>query len=441
MGGGKTDALVMESTRQVDKKNYSAIIFRRSYPELTEVIDRSMMLFSQAFPGAHYKSSEHRWIFPSGATIAFGFMDSDEDRLKYLTHEYQFIGFDEGTRFTWKQYSFMLTRCRTSDPTVRCYVRMGTNPGSVGHAWVKARFVDVCPPFEIYTDPDTKMTRCFIPAKIFDNPILMNADPEYINKLGLLSEAERKAYLYGDWNVFQGQVFSEWNEEKHVVEPFAIPDSWPRYRGFDWGSAKPFAVVWFAVDEDGHMWGYREWYGCREGKPNEGIKMNAYDVGAGIAAKEQEERSKGIEVIGVADPACWTNNGNASAMESMMQGYRDATQGQDLMFIKGDNNRLQGLQQIHIRLGRGMLKVFKTCYATIRTLPGLPYDDNKVEDVDTDAEDHIYDCWRYLCMLRQVNAEAPSTEREYLGVDTEVREELEEMLGRRERYDDILGDW
>ena len=150
-GGGKSDALLMEALRQVHIPSYRAIIFRKTYPQLTELIDRSMALYKPAYPRARYNEQKHMWSFPSGAKIYFGTMQYTKDRTNYQGKRYDFIGFDELTHFTWDEYSYMFSRNRPSrspgskDKT-RCYIRATANPGGVGHGWVKDRVITAAPP-------------------------------------------------------------------------------------------------------------------------------------------------------------------------------------------------------------------------------------------------------------------------------------------------------
>ena len=338
-GGGKSDALLAEALRQVHIPHYRAIIFRKTYPQLSELIDRSRAIYSAAFPRARYNQTEHCWTFPSGAKIYFGSMQYTKDRINYQGKRYDFIAFDELTHFTWDEYSYMFSRNRPSGPGTRVYMRASTNPGGIGHGWVKDRFITVAPPltpvvdaYEV-PDPSGKLIqlsrrRIFVPSTVFDNQALLRNDPNYLANLAMLPEAERNALLYGSWDSFDGQVFREWRNDPqhyddqrwtHVIDPFPIPRHWRIYRGFDFGYAKPFAVGWFAVDEDGRIYHIKEYYGCN-GTPNTGVKLNPIEIAAGIRQMEAEDPMlKGKQIAGIADPSIFDESRGESVARMMQR--------------------------------------------------------------------------------------------------------------------------
>lgn len=418
-GGGKSDALVAEALRQVHIPHYKGLILRKTYPQLSELIDKSLLLYPRAVPGAKYNSTNHTWTFPSGAKIVFGSMHTKKDRLNYQGKAYDFIGFDELTHFEYDEYTYLYSRCRPNGPGTRTYIRATTNPGGIGHAWVKSRFIDVAPPMTPVTENVTVTgnngevyerirDRVFVPATVFDNQELLKNDPNYIASLGMMPEAEKKALLYGDWNSFSGQVFSEWknNPERyddrkwtHVINPFKIPKHWNIIRGFDWGYSRPFSVGWYAVAPDGTLYRIRELYGCT-GAPNTGVKWISSHIAKKIKQIEREDENiKGHKVIGWADPAIFAAKDGESIAETMAKS--------EVFWEKGDNERIAGKMQVHYRLafdeeGHPLLQVFNTCKHFIRTFPALIYDETDVEDVNTEQEDHIYDECRYICMSRPV---------------------------------------
>ena len=262
-GGGKSDALVAEALRQVHIPHYKAILFRKTFPQLRELILKSLKIYKSAYPDAVYNSTEHVWKFPSGARIYFGSMPNKDSYLNYQGLSFAFIGFDELTHFTREEYEYLISRNRADGDGVRVYIRATANPGGIGHGWVKERFITAAPPnttirFETEVRmPDGSMkkmerTRVFIPSSVFDNQELLNNDPNYLANLASLPEAQKNALLYGDWDTFSGQVFTEWKNHPentdrrstHVIKPFIIPPHWKRYRSFDYGYTKPFAVQW-----------------------------------------------------------------------------------------------------------------------------------------------------------------------------------------------------
>ncbi len=422
-GGGKSDALLAEALRQVHIPHYKGIIFRKTYPQLSELIDRSRLLYGLSFPKAEYNQTEKRWTFPSGAQIFFGSMQHTKDRTNYQGKRYDFIAFDELTHFTFDEYAYMFSRNRPGGPGTRVYIRAATNPGGIGHGWVKERFISPAPPltpikgeYEVYTPEGVrKMTRSrvFVPATVFDNAALLKNDPNYIANLSLLPGADKDALLYGSWDSFEGQVFTEWRNDPahyedgvgtHVIAPFNPPKHWRVYRGFDFGYAKPYSVGWYAVDEDGRMYRTVELYGCTD-TPNHGVMQQPAEIAAEIARMEREhEYLCGRNIIGVADPSIFDESRGASVADIMAR--------EGVYFTGGDNTRIPGKMQYHYRFafgddGRPMLYIFNTCKHFIRTIPSLVYDDKHVEDIDTDGEDHIYDECRYVLMERPIAARKP----------------------------------
>jgi hypothetical protein len=419
-GGGKSDALLAEALRQVHVPHYRALILRKTYPQLSALIDRSRELYTAAFPKAKYNETKHVWRFESGAKIIFGSLQHLKDRYNYQGQAYDFIGFDELTHFLWDEYSYLFSRNRPTGSGTRVYIRATANPGGIGHGWVKERFITAGKPRETiwtkvkYSKPNGDEgvqwhSRVFIPATIFDNPILLNNDAEYIANLASLPEAEKRALMYGDWDSFSGQVFLEWRNNidnyderhhTHVITPFKIPETWRLYRSFDWGFAKPFSVGWYAVDHDNRLYRIRELYGCT-GTPDVGVKWEPAEIARQIKRIESEDENlKGRSIIGICDPAIFQENGGDS-IATIMERER-------VYWDKGDHSRIPGKMQIHNRLamddeGKPMLYVFSTCKHCIRTLPSLVYSDTDVEDVDTKQEDHIYDELRYVCMANPIN--------------------------------------
>lgn len=419
-GGGKSDCAVAEGLRQVNIPHYRGIILRKTYPQLSELIDRSREIYHAAYPEAKFNEQKHCWTFPSGAKIYFGAMQHTKDRTNYQGKRYDYIDFDELTHFTWDEYSYLFSRNRPNGPGTRCYIRAQANPGGIGHGWVKERFITAAPPLTpiyeevniIFPDGHTEKksrSRIFVPSSVFDNKILLENDPEYITRLASLPENERKALLYGDWDCFSGQVFTEWRDNPdgyktrvntHVIEPFRVPSYWKIYRGFDFGYSRPFSVGWYAADQDGRMYRIREFYGCT-GVPNEGIRMEPGQIAKKIRQIEAEDPNlRNKKIHGIADPSIFDESRGESVAQMMER--------EGVYFEKADNTRIAGKMQLHNRLafdenGIPMLYIFSTCRHFIRTVPALVYSSSDVEDIDTDAEDHIYDEVRYVAMEHPIS--------------------------------------
>ncbi len=293
-------------------------------------------------------------------------------------------------------------------PRILC----GSNPGNVGHQWVKASFVDGALPLEkrAMNDNEGGMLRQFIPARLDDNPSMTDDDPAYRARLrGLGSEALVRAMEDGDWDVIAGAFFPEFSRQTHAIKPLIIPEHWLKFGSFDWGSARPFSYGWWAISDGsmlddgrryptGAMIRYREWYGASA--PDVGLRMTAEEVADGIKERELERVT-----YRVSDPACWKRDGGPSIAERMLS--------RGLTFQRADNSRVSGWDQMRDRF-RGddepMLYVFETCVDFLRTVPALQHDEKKAEDVDTDSEDHIGDEARYACMSRPYTRRAASIE-------------------------------
>ena len=419
-GGGKSDVLVVEALRQVHIPWYKGILFRKTYRQLGELLDKADRYYPRAVPGAKFRAQQSMWSFPSGAKVYFAGMQYLQDREKWQGWQFDYVAFDELTHFLFDEYSYLFSRNRPSGPGTRVYVRATGNPGGIGHGWVKQRFITVAPPLQPvrhrvqWTEADGTEKRAwryrvFVPAKLTDNQALMRNAPEYRMNLCMLPEKERRALLDGDWDSFSGQVFTEWRNDPdhyldrlhtHVVEPFRVPKHWKILMGYDWGYSKPFACGWYAVDERGKMYMIRELYGCT-GEPDTGVQWDVSRTAAEILRVEAEDvnlRDRKIERI--ADPAIFQRGSEGSIAELFERGH--------VWFTRGDNARLAGKMQLHYRLqfdgdGEPLLQVFKTCRHFIRTLPALVYSALDPEDVDTRQEDHLYDQCRYVLMKRRIS--------------------------------------
>lgn len=349
--------------------------------------------------------------FWNGAKIYLCHCKDESDRFKYQGAEIHVLLIDELTTFTDTIYRFLRSRVRMVGinlpeqykdrfPRILC----SSNPGNIGHHFVKATFIDGAVPLAVSRAPISEggMLRQYIPARLQDNPSMAADDPTYSDRLdGLGDAALVKAMKDGDWNVIAGAFFDCWSTDRHVIRPFTIPDHWLRFGSFDWGSAKPFSMGWWAVSDgdllpDGQCYPtgaiirYREWYGARSA--NVGLGMAVGDIAEGIKAREDGDPIS----YRVADPACWKVDGGPSHAEMFVK--------YGVVFRRADNSRIAGWTRLRDRLigdGDGpMLYVFSTCVDLIRTLPALQHDDHRMEDVDSDGEDHAPDEARYAVMSR-----------------------------------------
>jgi len=332
---------------------------------------------------------------------------------------YSWIGGDElGTYPTSKALDLLRATLR-SPKGVPCFFRGSANPGGVGHNWLKARYIDPAPPLtpfaatEVVAGETITVKRCFIPSTLEDNLLLMRNDPTYWQRVMAAAggnEALLKAWRYGLWDIVAGGMLDDlWAPQWHVLEPFDIPASWTIRRSLDWGSSKPFAVLWTAHADGesrpdngltypkGTRFLVLELYGFN-GKPNEGIRATNSEIARMIKAVEEDSPLRGRVRTGPADSSIFdVVNATSIAQEMARHGvnWHPAT--------KGPGSRRQGAQLIRQRLQASRqypldspgLFVFNTCRQWIRTVPVVPRDPKNQDDVDTDSEDHMYDCTRY----------------------------------------------
>ena len=413
-GGGKSWAVRVKALLLCMRwKGIKILIVRKTYKELT---NNHIVPLQQMIPAsvARYNKTEKVFTFFNGSTIWFGYCNNDSDLDQYQGAEYDVIFFDEATQLQeqWIKKINLAVRQPNGLPKRTYYT---CNPGGVSHNYIKRLFIE-----RKYEEAEIPENYSFTQALVTDNKVLMEMSPEYKAELEALPPKLREAWLYGSWDIFEGQFFEDfmdmpdhYNDRQwtHVINPFDIPDGWKIYRSFDWGYNKPFSCMWFAVDYDGVIYHILEYYGCVKGSPNEGIKLTPPQVFAEIHKVEMEHPwLKGKTIMGIADPAIW----DAETGESIA----DTAAKHQVFFGKGDHQRIAGWMQCHYRLafdenGFPMFYVFKNCENFIRTIPLLQYDDHKVEDIDTDGEDHIADAWRYFLMSRPIKPRTTPKPDEY----------------------------
>lgn len=413
-GGGKSWAVrVKASLLAIQYPGIRICIVRKTYKELEEnhVTQLSQMLFGIA----KYNQSKKKFTFYNGSTITLQYCDKDKDLENFQGVEYDIFFIDEATQLSEHQMKIIAASCRgTNNFPKRIYYTC--NPGGQGHGYIKRIFIDRN--FNEGENPDDYE---FIQALVDDNTALMEMQPEYKQQLEALPENLRKAWLFGDWNIFEGQFFEDFVDDPnhyldrqwtHVIEPFEIPKYWEIYRSYDFGYSKPFSCAWWAVDQDGVFYRILEYYGCTK-EPNTGIKLTANEQFAKIKEIEKTHRwLKDKNIHGIADPAIWEGSKGESINDIALK-YQ-------IYFTPGDNARIPGWQQIHYRFqfdenGYPMMYIFNTCKAFIRTIPLLLYSETKPEDVDTDMEDHVADETRYMCMSRPLKAKIPTVDNNKYG--------------------------
>lgn len=469
-GGGKTDCLIMDFLQHVGVGwgvEWRGILFRQSFPQLADVIKKCRKWIPQMFPGATYNKADHTWTFPGGEELLLRHIDDPEDYWNYHGHEYPWIGWEELTNWATPDcYKRMMSCCRSSVSPDRKDIngnsmprkyRATTNPYGPGHNWIKKRFKLphmrglVLREMEDVDGNKAIRPRVALHSSIEDNKLLLAAEPEYIETIrqAARNKAEEDAWIRGSWDITSGGMFDDiWDATQHVVQPFDIPASWKMTRSFDWGSAKPFSVGWWAESDGtdfirkdgtrirtvkGDKFRVAEWYGCGK-EPNQGIKLTAAEISAGIIEKEIELgfRPKGGKSRvrpGAADSAIWDSSGGPSIATQMNQGVRlDGRVYSGLMWEPADKSpgsRKNGWEAIRDRLKAALrpegggprekpgLFVFNTCKSFIELVPIASRDEKNPDDIDTDTEDHIADETRYEIMTPRRVAKVGSSVGHY----------------------------
>ena len=453
-GGGKTDCLLMSFCNHVGKgfgSSWKGILFRQTYKQLSDIITKTKKWFPQIWPEAKFNHSEHTWTWPSGEQLLLRQFSKMDDYWNYHGHEYPWIGWEELCNWPFDDgYKRMMSCCRSSTKGMPRMVRATTNPYGPGHNWVKFRF---CPHSHnmivrrdcVDEDGNVEPPRLSIHSHIDENKALLEADPTYKQKIAASaqSQAERKAWLEGSWDIVAGGMFDDvWNPTHNVIPVFHVPANWKIMRSFDWGSSRPFSVGWWAISngEDlqmpngnwrstvkGDLFRVKEWYGWN-GQPNKGQRILASDIAAGIIEREIEwglrrRHEDWCRVkSGIADSQIFVaENGNCIATDmKVKQRLDDGHKYPGVTWYEADKrpySRVTGWSQMrqmianatpqHIANDNGEviqtlpreypgLFVTTDCGQFLRTVPVLPRDDKNMDDVDTDAEDHVGDETRYI---------------------------------------------
>lgn len=421
-GGGKTDAGMAWLLRHIDNPSYRALIIRKNYDDLTDWIDRARMMYRGT--GAEFVGKPVEIKFPSGAIFRGGHLKDPHSYEKYLGQEYQRMVVEELTLIPREEdYEKLLFSCRSTIPSIKPQVFATTNPGGAGHSWVKNRFIDQTEWGKPYTysnelkNPLTgeKMfvsrSRIFIHAQVEDNPTLISSDPGYVLMLDNLKGSNPglyRAWRFGDWNIPAGQVFSEFRYDTHVVSPFEIPATWNKWLAYDHGINNPFSLGFYAEDFDGRVYLVDELYMNGEDFQNKfGMPFSAARL-AKIAMLLAKKKGWDYQYM-VCDPSLWNKAAVGKIKDDGFEGESAAEimLSAGLKLIKGDNDRINGLLRYREALsqapdGKPYYQIFSNCKDTIRTIPSLVYDvaKGKMEDVDTEGEDHCYDRDRYFFMSR-----------------------------------------
>lgn len=393
-GGGKTWAVRVKAL--LGAYNYPGIrvlLMRKTYPELQSNHIEPMLKMIQP-ELASYNGALHTIYFENGSLIHFGHWSGENSELEYNGQEYDWIFLDEATQFTWRTFQFLggLLRGVNKFPK-RMYITC--NPGGVGHRWVKRLFIDK----DYITNSDNPEEDenpddyVFIPATVEDNKALMESSPQYVRNLAQMPENLRRAYRYGDWSALGGNYFPEFSEAVHTVESFKIPEHWPRYRSFDYG-LDMFACAWFAVDEEGRSWMYREY-----------SESNLIVQDAARAMLDHTLPGENVSIT-FAPPDMW--NRQKDTGKTMAEIFMEC----GVPIVRADNNRVQGHMLMKEQFakrddGKPSMLIFRNCKETIDDIKDIQADEKNPNDCAKDPHEvtHRVDAVRYYCISRTVAAE------------------------------------
>lgn len=363
--------------------------------------------------------------------VEFGYCDNEKDVFRYQGAEYDTIRFDELTHFTEQQYIYLISRLRGANSYPK-QIKSSTNPGGVGHEWVKSRFISCSVAGKEFKANNG--TRIFLPSKVQDNKFLLEADPDYIKRLENLSEKDKKALLYGDWDIFDGQYFAEFKRELHTCKPFEIKEYWDRYVTIDYGMDM-LAVLWIAVDTVGKAYVYRELY---EGKDNgKGENGQGHIVSEAVKRIKEFNGNDNIKYY-LAPPDLFNRNrdtGKSTAEIFMANG---------ISLFKTSSNRVNGWRAVreYLKPYKGEqgettagIVIFENCVNLIRCLPAVQFDDKNPEDVADQPHEitHICDALRGFCVTRTTSTVKRSVEQDFISANfkfnnNETTEETESIV-------------
>jgi hypothetical protein len=466
-GPGKTITQLMRFRRLVGLgygQYLRGVIFDLEFDNLSGLVAESKKWFPKFDDGAKFleSASHYKWVWPTGEELLFRHVKKIGDYEGFHGHEYPFIGWNELTKYpTSELYDKFMSVNRSSFeperdtpkdkdgkyltpnglplPPIPLQVFSTTNPNGPGHNWVKRRFIDVAPrgtvvrtSVEVF-NPQTQENDIVIKTQVaifgsYRENIYLR--PEYVAELESISDENlRRAWLYGDWDIVTGGALDDvWDRRVHVLPRFVVPKTWKLDRAFDWGSSHPFSVGWFAeangeeakiivgdcvyrfCPPPGTIIQIAEWYGAKEVGTNKGLKLSAGDVAQGIKDKEES-----LKINGWIESPVWpgpADNQIRDVRESDVETIESKMQKKGINWTESDKSpgsRRNGLQLIRDRFeastrreGPG-LYFMENCVASISTIPSLPRDPDKPDDVDTTAEDHTYDMVRYRVLKGNIN--------------------------------------
>lgn len=404
-GGGKSWAARTKAVLlALNHSGIQIIILRRTLMELRE--NHVLPLLSQLDGIAKYNAEAKEFVFTNKSRIKLGYCSAESDVLQYQGQAYDVIFLEEATQFTEFQKDTLTETNRSSGMmecrfTPRMYYT--ANPGGVGHTWFKRLFID-----KSYRNAEKPEHYTFIPSTVYENEFLMTNNPEYVENLENLPEMRKRAMLYGDWDAFEGQYFSEFDRNIHVMDPFVVPNTWSRYVSIDYG-LDMFAAIFVAVSPQNKAIIYREIY--QQGL----IVSEAADLLKKSIGKEK------IELI-YAPPDLWNRRNDTG------RNAADIFQQSGVFLYRSKNERVLGWyavkewlkiidskdEQTGEVIKVSNLQIFKNCLNLIRCLPQLQFADRDPNDVANEPHEltHICDSLRGFCIMRVKPIRQPLTERQ-----------------------------
>lgn len=451
-GGGKSFFLRWRAqvlSRQIP--GHRCLILRESHPELQRTHKRDSIGEYAMIPTKErprWWASVNEWRFPNGSVIEFGYCKTDADVKSYLSAEYDAIFIDEASEFTQYRIEMLRSRLRTKAAQkakgVHLHLILATNPGGIGHKYIKDRYVVPtgygAHPFVHATDLDdgrsAARTVGFVPASVYDNPYI---DQDYVSNLITLPEELRKQYLEGDWDVFEGMYWPDFVRYRerddgppvqwHVIDPFPIPHEWPRIRCMDFGYVAPFACLWIAFDQDHQGYVYRELYetGWDAHMQAEGVMKASICQTGGVTKPERVDYT-------MLDPSCWAQRSSGPTIAGQ---YAE----KGLFCRKANNARIDGWQRVREWLApvdtNGVvapgLRVFSTCTNLLSEFANQVHSKTTPEDLDTKAADHALDALRYG-LMSYPRRHRPAKAVEGRTMDDRVARRLEKMDRQKRKH-------
>ncbi len=415
----------------INYPEYQALLVRRTYPQLLRNIKPETDKLYKGY-GGKWMERDHCYKFPSGAVIYLVHCADIRALDNYIGGNFHYIGIDEANTFPEDWVDRILSSARSTNPKIKVFRRLTANPGNIGHAWLKKKYIEKCPPipdgektyneeYEVYYQPkkpgkaykEQGLTYRFIPATVFDNPSIIDNDPAYVNFLKGLPELLRSMWLYGEWDTFAGQFFDNWNPYYHIIpeEEFKLGKNWSTVeyqlvRGYDEGTKAPFYCGLAAVNSVGDIVIFDEIFDTGLAASAQAKYVNAETLERwNLTPKDFDEE--------IADPAYWTKK---SEKDGMLYSPADFYADEGIFLTPGNNDRKAGAKLFYnaLTLPDGIeqavsnsdewntsdihpkLRFTSNCVYATESIPNLPAKETDPEDVDTKSDDHPFDALKYL---------------------------------------------